>query len=131
MSKEPVEFFDTDFLGSKIEIGDKVIFEAPKYRDFVIGTVVSKAPKSCQIEYINDWNYSKGHKEIVRQYYGQIIKYPVKEGKWIFEKHAGQEYYKCSCCGKDYPLSPTWNASDIKQYLKFCSACGAKMNKED
>lgn len=57
MSKEPVEYFDTDFLDNKIEIGDKVIFEAPKYRDFVIGTVISKAPKSCKIEYLNTWNY--------------------------------------------------------------------------
>lgn len=130
--KKPVEYFDTDFLGTRIEIGDKFIFEAPKYRDFVIGTVVTKAPKSCQIEYLNTWNYpSQGRKEVVRQYYGQIIKYPVKEGKWLFEKHASQEYYKCSCCGKDYPLPPTWNTYDIKQYLKYCSACGAKMIKED
>lgn len=129
--KTPVEYFDTDFLGSKIEIGDKVIFEAPKYRDFTIGTVVTKAPKSCQIEYINDWNYSKGHKEIVRQYYGQIIKYPVKEGKWLFPKYAGEEYYKCSCCGTEYPIPPAWDTCDVHEYLKYCSACGAKMIKEE
>lgn len=45
-------------------------------------------------------------------------------------KWAGQEYYKCSCCGKDYPLPPTWNAYDINKYLNYCSACGARMKAE-
>jgi hypothetical protein len=49
-----------------------------------------------------------------------------KQGKWLFNKWAGQEYYKCSCCGKDYPLPPTWNAYDFNKYLKYCSSCGAK-----
>ena len=128
--KEPVEFFDKDFLDDKIEIGDKVIFEAPGYRSFVVGTVITKAPKSCQIEYINDWNYD-GVKEVVRQGYGQVIKYPIKEGKWIFKKYAGQEYYTCSCCDKGFPLPPTWNASDVKKHLKYCSSCGVKMSRGD
>lgn len=42
--KKPVEYFDTDFLGTKIEIGDKVIIEEPNYKNFIIGTVVTKAP---------------------------------------------------------------------------------------
>jgi hypothetical protein len=129
--KKPVEFFDTDFLGNKIEIGDKVIFETPKYRDFTIGTVVTKAPKSCQIEYINTWNYSSGEKEIVRQYYGQIIKYPItKEGKWLFYNYNGIEYYKCSCCETEYPLPRMWGTADVKKYLKYCTNCGAKIHKE-
>lgn len=71
-----MERFDVDFLGNEINIGDKVIFEAPKYRDFVIGTVISKAEKTCQIEYINNWNYpTEGKKKVFRQYYGQLIKH--------------------------------------------------------
>ena len=71
------EYFDEDFLGNKINIGDEVIFEAPKYRDFVVGKVITKAAKTCQIEYVNDWNYpTKGRTEVVRQYYCQIIKHP-------------------------------------------------------
>ena len=87
--KESVEFLDRDFLDNKIELGDKVIFEAPKYRDFVIGTVISKAQKSCQIEYVNDWNYpGQGHKDVVRQCYGQLIKYPItKEGILVQISH--------------------------------------------
>ena len=119
MAKEPIEFFDTDFLDNKIEIGDKVIFEAPKYRDFVIGTVVTKAPKSCQIEYINNWNYSNGRKEIVRQYYGQIIKYPIREGKWIKAQCSEKDGdANCSACGH-------WDWSDCN----YCSNCGAKMDR--
>jgi hypothetical protein len=64
-------YYDTDFLGNKIDIGDKVIFEALKYRHFTFGKVVTKAEKSCQIEYVDDW----GYKEICRQGYGQILKY--------------------------------------------------------
>ena len=71
---------------------------------------------------------------------GEVDRIPVvvieepKIGKWEFKKYAGQEYYKCSCCGKDYPLPPAWNAYDVNKYLKYCSCCGAKMaeanNKE-
>ena len=130
--KEPVEYFDTDFLGNKIEIGDKVIFEAPGYRHFVLGTVVTKAPKSCQVEYINDWNYNREEevKEVARQGYGQIIKYPITEGVWLFPKHAGEEYYKCSHCGKEYPTPPTWNTDNVIEYLRYCSNCGARMIKD-
>lgn len=74
--KEYIERYDEDFLGNKINIGDTVIFEAPGYRSFTIGEVITKAPKSCQIEYTNDWNYD-GRKEIVRQGYDQIIKHPA------------------------------------------------------
>jgi hypothetical protein len=54
----------------------------------------------------------------------------LKVGKWLFTKYAGGEYYKCSCCGKDYPLPPTWTTYDIKKYLRYCSCCGAKMLEE-
>ena len=117
-----VEFFDTDFLGNKIEIGDKVIFETPKYRDFAIGTVISKAPKSCQIEYLSFAGHSKGYVDVVRQSYGQVIKYPIKEGKWIT---TGEELKNttCSNCGHwvETPYGKT----------PYCPNCGAKMFTED
>lgn len=75
INQENITEYDKDFLDNKINIGDRVIFEAPGYRQFVLGKVITKAPKSCQIEYINDWNY-EGRTEVVRQGYGQIIKYP-------------------------------------------------------
>ena len=68
--------FDKDFLGNEINIGDRVIFEAPIYRSFAIGTVVTKAEKTCQIQYINNWNYPEGEAMVVRQVYEQIIKCP-------------------------------------------------------
>lgn len=133
--KKPVEYFDTDFLKNKIEIGDKVILEEPKYRNFVIGTVVTKAPKSCQIEYKDFLGYT----QIARQYYGQIIKYPLlKEGKWIPNEielgdtsvpdcHGGTYIirrsvdplnYRCSECGR------------IEEYREPYCHCGCKMDKE-
>lgn len=115
--KEQVEFFDIDFLGNKIEIGDKVIFEAPGYRHFVLGTVITKAPKSCQVEYINDWNYNRDEKvpEVVRQGYGQVIKHSIKEGKWIDFSPAD---WQCSEC---YYIVMRYNNTP------YCPNCGAKM----
>ena len=75
INQENTTEYDKDFLDNKINIGDRVIFEAPGYRQFVFGKVITKALKSCQIEYINDWNY-EGRTEVVRQGYGQIIKDP-------------------------------------------------------
>ncbi len=125
--KEPVEFFDKDFLDNKIELGDKVIFEAPKYRDFVVGTVITKAPKSCQIEYINNWNYPQGKREVVRQYYGQVIKYPIKEGKWECKKIGdGGTTRTCSNCN----ITQTVNVYNNKVMFKYCPYCGAKMSKD-
>ena len=118
-----VEFVDRDFLDNKIEIGDKVIFETPQYRDFTIGTVISKAPKSCQIEYLNTSGLCKGYVGVIRQCYGQIIKYPIaKEGKWIT---TGEELKNttCSVCGNwvETPYGKT----------NYCSSCGAKMIADD
>ena len=66
---------EKDFLGKEIEVGDKVIFEAPKYRNFVIGTVIDKTEKTCLIEFVNNWNYpGAGRKQTIRQFYGQCIR---------------------------------------------------------
>lgn len=91
---KPIEYMDNDFLGNKINIGDTVIFEAPQYRSFTIGKVVTKAEKSCQIEYINDWNYpSNGRKEVVRQCYSQIIKHPAEILKEFLVKLNDKAHY--------------------------------------
>ena len=118
MMKKPVEYFDTDFLDNKIEIGDKVIIEEPKYRNFVIGTVITKAPKSCQIEYYD----FVGDKQVARQYYGQIIKYPIKEGKWLIHNYSdgSLKYYECSVCQKTQG-----------HLSNYCEECGTKMIKEN
>ena len=115
-----VEFFDTDFLDNKLEIGDKVIFETPKYRDFAIGTVISKAPKSCQVEYESFCTKSKVR---VRQYYEQLIKYPnIKKGKWIPKKIMVKSIdalnYTCSECESEGRFTP------------YCAYCGANMMEE-
>ena len=122
--KKQVEFFDRDFLDNKIEIGDKVIFEAPGYRSFVIGSVTSKAPKSCRIEYSNNWNYPRegGVIEVVRQGYDQVIKYPLaKEGTWIMHTNSegNLNHYECSECHK---------AQGYKS--NYCEDCGTKMTEE-
>lgn len=119
-----VEFMDRDFLDNKIEIGDKVIFETPQYRDFTIGTVITKAPKSCQIEYLNTSGLCKGYIGIIRQGYGQIIKYPiVKEGKWVPKdvmiRSIDALNYTCSECGSEGGCTP------------YCAYCGANMMEDE
>ena len=118
-----VEFVDRDFLDNKIEIGDKVMFETPKYRDFAIGTVITKAPKSCQIEYLSFAGHSKGYVDVVRQCYGQVIKYPLaKEGKWlpkdVMIRSIDALNYTCSECGTEGHIT------------NYCPNCGAKMSEE-
>ena len=54
-----------------------------------------------------------------------------KVGKWLFHKYVGEEYYKCSCCGVEHKLPEGWDAYEIKEYLRFCAACGAKMKEEN
>lgn len=119
-----VEFLDTDFLDNKIEIGDKVIFETPKYRDFTIGTVITKAPKSCQIEYLNTSGMRKGYVDVVRQCYGQVIKYPItKEGKWEKLTYMTTDDYviKCSNCGESF------ERKSYQSFYNYCPHCGSKM----
>lgn len=53
-----------------------------------------------------------------------------KVGTWLFPKYAGKEYYKCSHCGTEYPIPPTWNTGDVIKYLRYCSGCGARMIKD-
>ena len=127
-----VEYLDTDFLGNKINIGDTVIFESVRHRKFVIGKVITKAPKSCEIEYIVNWNYLQGYKDVVRQGYEQIIKYPAvheKHGKWM--KITGMsppEYHGkhvCSECG-DKALCKNHR----EELSIYCPNCGAKMDEE-
>ena len=119
-----VEYFDTDFLDNKINIGDKVIFEAPGYRDFVIGTVITKAPKSCQIEFVNNWNYARDDevKEVVRQGYGQVIKYSAVKAKWIIP----DDNYPLTCSNCLFEF-----VTDIDDDYqpKFCPECGARMER--
>ena len=55
---------------------------------------------------------------------------PRRLGQWVFKKYVGEDYYKCSCCGQEYPFPPNWCEYDIHEYLKYCSACGAKITKE-
>ena len=62
---------------------------------------------------------------LVDEGYGQQIK-----GKWIFKKYVGEDYYKCSCCGQEYPFPPNWCEYDIHEYLKYCSSCGARMTED-
>ncbi len=121
--------YDRDFLNNEINIGDKVIFEAPNYRHLTIGTVITKAERSCQIECINTWNYSQDKKLIVRQFYEQILKHPdniqaedveiVKHGKWFINSDGYYPY--CSECHYEPAKG---------EMTKYCADCGARMDKK-
>lgn len=63
-----------DFLGKDLVIGDTVLFIAPSYRNYAIGTVVRFTNKYAIIEYVNTWNYSSGLKTDIKQTGEQLIK---------------------------------------------------------
>lgn len=58
----------TDFLGQKLEVGDKVLFMNPKYRSLEVGTIHSMSKSMCMI----DWQSVN----LFRQYFGQVVKLP-------------------------------------------------------
>ena len=55
---------------------------------------------------------------------------PRRIGHWIFKKYVGEDYYRCSCCGQEYPFPTQGTEYDIYEELNYCSQCGAKMVKE-
>jgi hypothetical protein len=52
----------------------------------------------------------------------------VKHGWWICEDlQNGFGKITCSCCGESINVSPRYY-DNLKEYEKFCSSCGAKMD---
>lgn len=125
--------YDVDFFNNQVNIGDQVVFEAPGYRSFVIGKVITKAEKSCQIKYINNWNFTRGRELIVRQGYNQIIKcIPKIHGQWLGEADGYAD---------GYPVYDVWYCSECNYCIddgtddpeclpNYCPNCGAKMDGE-
>lgn len=55
-----------DFLGNRLETGDKIVFMEVGYRNLVEGTIKKLSPKKATIEYRN--------KQTTVQFYNQIVK---------------------------------------------------------
>ena len=50
-----------------------------------------------------------------------------KEGEWIFEFNLdGDDFYKCSVCGRQEVLNGLCNERNIAKHLPYCH-CGAHM----
>jgi hypothetical protein len=53
-----------DFLGNILELGDEVVFTAPKYRMFAKGKIIAFTKTKVRVEYMNTWNFpSPGYKD--------------------------------------------------------------------
>lgn len=54
---------------------------------------------------------------------------PVRHGKWLVKDNGwGGTYYTCTDCGEDWV---TVNGTPAENKMKYCPACGAKMDLED
>lgn len=63
-----------DFKGQEVSVGDEVITTAKHYRSLVRGKVISVAPQSVLVEYLNTWNYgAKGRLETYRVTSSQFV----------------------------------------------------------
>lgn len=131
-----MERMDVDFFGNVINIGDEVVFEAPKYRMFAVGKVVTKAEKSCQIEYVNNWNFpSKGKVSICRQAYDQIIKNTSKaelKNNWISVEDRLPENFTDVLCWYEYFRYGEYNCMyqtyGIGHYNSICEGWGGEVS---
>lgn len=53
-----------DFLGNNLELGDEVVFTAPKYRMFAKGNIIAFTKNKVRVEYMNTWNFAApGYKD--------------------------------------------------------------------
>lgn len=71
-----------DFFGQELQINDEVAFMEPGYRNMVIGTILSFAPKSMLLEYVKDYSHrldggNKYPKLKFRATSEQVIKKPL------------------------------------------------------
>jgi aspartate 1-decarboxylase len=58
-----------DYLGNKLEVGDKVVFMLLSYRDLRKGEIIKFSPKMVFIKF---------NHEVYRQFPTQVIKIPLK-----------------------------------------------------
>ena len=64
---------------------------------------------------------------IVSRYLNEADYRKQKEGKWIFEFNLdGDDFYKCSVCGRQEVLNGLCNERNIAKHLPYCH-CGAQM----
>lgn len=49
-----------DFLGNDLNIGDKVVLTRPRYREFVMATIVAFTPQKVRVEYKRHYGNSIG-----------------------------------------------------------------------
>lgn len=70
-----------------------------------------------------DW---KDSDDIAEQLYTEGYR-KQKEGEWVFEFNLdGDDFYKCSVCGRQEVLNGLCNERNIAKHLPYCH-CGAKM----
>lgn len=58
-----------DFLGTPLEVGDKVVAIAPGYKEFVKAVIIAQTPKMFRIKYDTtdeSWHYSMSTTQTVK-----------------------------------------------------------------
>lgn len=69
-----------DFFDQELAVGDEVAFMEPGYRTMVIGKIISFAPKSMLIEWVEKFRWAPGSKprpSTFRATPDQVIKKPT------------------------------------------------------
>lgn len=64
-----------DFLGSTLEVGDRVVVTPKNYRGLVKAEVIAFTPKQVRLRYKNTWNYGRpGEDEEYLVYPASVVK---------------------------------------------------------
>lgn len=58
---------------------------------------------------------------------------PVRHGRWVLTTQPlgwrDEDCAECSECGEDFVLDE-WGIADVKDAMRYCPNCGAKMDKD-
>lgn len=63
-----------DFLKQPLELGDRVVFLVPGYRQFWLGKIVKFTAKMAAVEYDSPFKYQQGRTLVTRREYSDLIK---------------------------------------------------------
>lgn len=98
--------------------------------DKLMEQVAKKKPEVAKVRYIEGFNDAIMRVRSIIHSASTADVVEVRHGEWIFDFTLnGDDFYKCSVCGRQEVLNGLCNDRNITTHLPYCH-CGAKMDGE-